>query len=510
MSTTQHLPLLSDYPEILSGLEALSNPQERRQRLRFLSRSDLYFLLRYTLKRADVENPWLFARCREVQENPDGFLDLWAREHYKSTIITFALTIQDILRDQEITVGIFSHTRPIAKGFLRQLMREFATNDQLKEWFPEIFWTDPKKESPKWSEDDGLVLKRSGNPKESTIEAHGLVDGQPTSKHFRLMVYDDVVTRESVTSPDMIAKVTEAWELSRNLTAVGGRTRYIGTRYHFNDTYREILRRGAAIERRHPATVDGTVVGEPVLMDRERLATKRREMGPFTFAAQMLLDPKADETQGFKEQWLNYYDGANSGLGMNKYLLVDPASSKKQTSDYTAMMVIGLGGDQNYYLLDALRDRLSLTQRADAIFEFHRRWRPQGVGYEQYGLQADIEHFKDRMSRENYRFSIVPLHGKTAKIDRIRRLIPSMEQRRWYLPSVLLKTDYEKKTRDLIQSFIEEELKPFPVALHDDMLDCMSRVFDEDLGIIWPKGTPTEERYARPKARAQRGSYMAA
>ena len=43
------------------------------------------------------------------------------------------------------------------------------------------------------------------------------MDGQPTSKHYRRMVYDDVVTRESVTTPEMIKKTTEAWELFRNL-----------------------------------------------------------------------------------------------------------------------------------------------------------------------------------------------------------------------------------------------------------------------------------------------------
>jgi hypothetical protein len=63
-------------------------------------------------------------------------LDLWAREHYKSTVITFALTIQDILNDPEITVGIFSHTRPIAKAFLRQIKQEFETNEDLKAGFP--------------------------------------------------------------------------------------------------------------------------------------------------------------------------------------------------------------------------------------------------------------------------------------------------------------------------------------------------------------------------------------
>jgi predicted phage terminase large subunit-like protein len=506
-----YLPqVLSDYRPILTGLEQLQSVEEWDLRFRFLSQNDLYFLLRYTLQRKDAEDQWIMNRCREVQANPDGYLDLWAREHYKSTIITFALTIQDVLNDPELTVGIFSHTRPIAKGFLRQIMREFATNEQLKAAFPEIFWADPKKESPKWSEDDGIVLKRKGNPKESTIEAHGLVDGQPTSKHFRLMVYDDVVTRESVTSPDMIAKVTEAWELSRNLTAVGGKTRYIGTRYNYNDTYREILRRQAAVERRHPATIDGTVEGRPVLIKASRLADKRREMGPFTFASQMLLDPRADETQGFKEEWLNYYEGYNSGLGMNKYILVDPANSKKQSSDYTSIWTIGLGGDQNYYVLDGIRDRLSLTQRADALFAFHRKWKPKLVGYEQYGMQADIEHFKDRMGRENYRFAIVPLAGKISKVERIRRLIPSMENGRWYLPQTLLKTNYEKKTVDLVHAFVEEEYKPFPVGIHDDMFDAMSRILDEDLGIIWPRGELKEDRYTRSKRKGGSGSFMSA
>ena len=73
-----------------------------------------------------------------VQESPDGHLDLWAREHYKSTIITFGQTIQDILRDPEVTVGIFSHTRPIAKGFLRQIKRELESNQTLKDLFPDI------------------------------------------------------------------------------------------------------------------------------------------------------------------------------------------------------------------------------------------------------------------------------------------------------------------------------------------------------------------------------------
>lgn len=454
-----------------------------------------------------MENSWIFARCREVQASPDNHLDLWARGHYKSTIITFGQTIQDILNDPEITIGIFSHTRPIAKGFLRQLKRELESNETLKALFPEILYANPKADSPKWSEDEGIIVKRKSNPKEATIEAWGLVDGQPTSKHYKLMLYDDVVTRESVTTPDMINKTTEAWELSSNLTSSGGKVRYVGTRYHFNDTYSEISKRGAAIVRLHAATEDGTVEGKPVLLSREELDKKRRDQGPYTFASQQLLNPIADEAQGFKSDWIQYFKQQDDGRSFNKYILVDPANEKKKSSDYTSMIVIGLGLDENYYILDIIRDRLNLTERADALFSLHKRWKPIRVGYERYGIMSDIQHIQDRQQRENYRFDIVELGGKLSKPDRIRRMIPMFETGRMYFPETIFRTDYEKKTVELVQAFIEEEYKAFPVGLHDDMLDAMSRILDEEMYPIWPKLAEEPDRYRR-KFRKPVGSWQ--
>src|SRR5262252_5171599 len=95
---TSIITQLSHYPIVLSGLQSCSEG-ERIARLRNLCRTDLYFLLRYGCNRKDMEHPWLFQRCREVQSKPNGMLDLWAREHYKSTIISFGLTIQNILND---------------------------------------------------------------------------------------------------------------------------------------------------------------------------------------------------------------------------------------------------------------------------------------------------------------------------------------------------------------------------------------------------------------------------
>ena len=431
----------------------------------------------YVLGREDCDRDWIYQRIREVEASPDEHLDLWAREHYKSTIITFAKTIQDILIDPEITVGIFSHTRPIAKGFLRQIKRELESNKKLYNLFPDVLWENAQKQSPKWSEDDGIIVQRKSNPAAATVESWGLVDGQPVSKHFSLLVYDDVVTRESCTTPEMIAKVNNSWELSLNLGVEGGRKRYIGTRYHYSDTYKLLMDRRAAKPRIHSATIDGTVNGKPVLLHPDVLAQKRREMGPFVFACQMLMDPKADEVQGFKEQWLKYWP-CNYFHNFNKIILCDPAGEKKKGSDYTVFWVLGLGEDMNYYAIDIVRDRLSLTERANVLFSLHREFRPQFVGYEKYGMQSDIEHFNDRMKRDNYRFGITAFEGKVSKKDRIRSLIPMFEQGRIYIPDRITKTNYQGITEDMTQTFINEEYLAFPVASHDDMLDCLARITD--------------------------------
>lgn len=496
MGDVVNLSPFNPYRRLNKALLDLDEP-DRRAKLRYLYRTDLYYLLRYGMSRTDLEHPWLLARCREVQAQPNGMLDLWSREHYKSTIITYAKSIQDILAShgddplpewegREVTIGIFSHTRPIAKKFLQQIKSELANNEHLKMLFPDVLYQTPERDAPRWSDDGGLIVKRQANPKESTIEAWGLVDGQPTGMHFLILNYDDVVTRASVSTPEMIQKTTEALELSYNLGDTHhGLRRFIGTRYHYNDAYRTIIRRGTVTSRMHPGTYDGEVDGEPVMWSREKMAEKRRDMGPYTFACQILQNPKADSKMGFLEAWLKYYRDPNHD-GMNKILLVDPANEKKKSSDYTVMSVIGLGADEKFYLLDMIRDRLNLGERKKALFRLHRKWKPGFVGYEKYGKDADISSIEEEMDSKNYHFEVTALGGRLAKNDRIKTLMPLFEQGRIYLPDTLYKTDYEGRSVDLIEAFVQDEYKAFPVSVHDDMLDCLARVNDPDVMLDWP------------------------
>lgn len=446
-----------------------------------LGRNDLFYLLVYLLNRKDMLHPWVHARCAEVQASPNGHLDLWAREHYKSTISTFGENIRTILNNPEITIAIFSHTRGVAMGFLRQIKRELEVNEELKFLYPEILWRDPQNQSPRWSENNGIVVKRTTNQNEATLEAWGVVDSQPTSKHFDVLDYDDLVTLDTVSGREASTKIKiciDAWATSLNLGRRGGVVRYKGSKYHTVDPYNEILKRGAAKLRLYPATVDGKPNGRPVLMTEEENAGKRADMGPYVYGCQMLLDPRADSTMGFKMEWLRQWAGEHYD-NLQKIILVDPASKKKRESDHTAMWVLGYGADENWMMIDFVYDKLNLKERVTKVIQLHRTYQPTFVGWEEYGLQADIEAVEWQQERENYRFDVTPLGGKMAKEDRIRRLQPLFENGRIWLLETLLRPNWEHRQVDMVRMFIEDEYRNFPVAAHDDGLDALSRIEDD-------------------------------
>lgn len=480
----------------LNGLDALREAQRQ------LAQTDLFFLLVFVMNRSDINRKWLFERCREVQLEPNEVLDLWAREHYKSTIITVGMTLLDVINNPEITVGIFSHSKGIADEFLIQIKNELENNPLFHELWPEIFFKEPHKQAQQWSIEKGLVVNRKSNPKESTIESHGLVKGMPTGKHFDLRVYDDVVTMESVSTPAQIQKTTTALQMSVNLGAEGGTFRFIGTRYHLFDTYRTLIDTGEIKSRVRPATHNGKIDGKAVLMSEESLRSKKILQGSYVFSSQMLLNPVADASMGFDKRWLRFddVDYETAMRSLFRFIIVDPAGGKeRKNNDYTTMMVFGYGLDKKYRLLDMRRDRMRLPVRQKTLFELHQQWRPKVVAYEEYGMQADIEHMNEIMVRDVYEFEITPIGGSMRKELRILRLVPYFEndfksiedggsgqpQSRIILPHSCNQLDYENKARDLVKDFVEQEYLAFPVLKHDDMLDCMARIPDlEAMGLI--------------------------
>lgn len=430
---------------------------------------------------------------------------------HNSTWITFAGAVQEILNDPDITIGIFSHTRPIAKAFLSQIKQEFETNDTLKRLYSDTLWENHR-QAPIWSLDSGIVVKRTTNPKESTVEAWGLVDSQPTSKHFGLLIFDDVVTLASVNTPDQIFKTTEAWEIAQNLgSSQNIRKWHIGTRYNFADTYGQLMERGALKARVYPATDDGSFDGKPVFLPEDVWETKKAESTDATIACQQLLNPLAGKEQEMDPEWLRTYEIRPRTL--NVYIMGDYAGSRKSTgSSNTAIAAVGVDANLNKYLLDGVCHKMDLGERWIALRNMRRKWlKAPGiqvvkVGYERFGAQSDIQHFETMMKFEKEYFSIEevnwPRDGDFPKDNRIRRLIPDFKNWRFFIPydgevtrdqqdqinignSFLLskpikRKNEENKVYDLVKWWIKNEYMFFPATTKKDFLDALSRIYDMD------------------------------
>jgi hypothetical protein len=506
--------------------EAIAEDSDRK----YLAAVDRFYLLTAVLGRSDVLHPWLYDRCREVEISPDRHLDLWAREHYKSTIITFAGIIQEIITDPEITIGIFAHTRDVSKKFSSQIKRECETNEDLRQLYPDIFWLKPESEAPSWSEVE-FTVRRKGNPKEATVEAHGLVKGQPTSRHFMLRVYDDVVTLESVSTAEQVEKTTVAWEMSDNLGAGDGRFWMIGTRYSFGDTYAAVLDRKVVTPRIYPATHNGKIDGTPVFLS-ERVWAEKRKTQRKTIFAQMLQNPLSGKEQTFRPEWFKPWFVRPARL--NVYIMGDPSRGKRAKSDRTAIAIIGIDAGGNKYLLGGANRRMTLSQRWDHLKQYHQTWSTMPgvamvkVGYERYGQQSDDEYFQEQMQRDNYSFGIDelswPLEGEGSKKARVERLQPDIQFSSFYFPGLvhvpgqgvctwnanidegrmefepmegelgvikavnarrqeylackpLLRKNEDEGLYDLTMTLMEQ-LIYFPFGTYDDLADATSRIYD--------------------------------
>jgi len=482
--------------------------------IRTLAQLDRFYLAVFICNRHDMLHPWIYERCREVESDRDRHLDLWARFHYKSSIITFLGSIQEILCNPDITIGILSYSAKQAKPFLRQIMQEFDSNEKLKQLFSDILWDKPRLQAPKWAENEGICVKRQANPKEQTIEAHGLVDGQPTGRHFDLIIYDDVVVQESVTTPEQIKKTTTQWELSLNLGSTHSpRFQYAGTRYSYGDTYGTILQRAAVKPRIHPATEDGTMEGVPVFLEQDRWEEIKKTTSTYTVACQQLLNPIAGSDVAFKQEWWNEWEIRPYTL--NVYIMCDPAHSRKKESNRTAIAVVGVDANYNKFLLDGVCHRLSLSERWETLQSLRTKWkrapgvREVKIGYERYGAQSDIEHFKEMMRIEGSSFPVYELNwtgggGSQSKRDRIQRLEPDLKDGSFFFPyptdekrltshqkdfkikkqaflisKKIMRKDEEGNLYDLSDWVRRNEYNLFP-TIHPDFLDALSRIYDMD------------------------------
>jgi predicted phage terminase large subunit-like protein len=148
----------------------------------------------------------------------------------------------------------------------------------------------------------------------------------------------------------------------------------------------------------------------------------------------------------------------------------------------------------NYYILDGIRDRLNLTERTEKLMDLVRKWRPQATFYEEYGMQADIQHIREEQERSQFRFRLIAIGGPMPKVDRIKRLVPTMQQGSLWVPETMMRQCADGHQRDIIKELVDEMLA-FPVGANDDALDNLARIHEEEV-----------QKYLKPPQAAARAA----
>lgn len=524
----------------------LTDAEKITQR-RMLCKIDRVFLSQLLIPKGVVDHSfrkilnheWVYNRCREVEKNSDGYLELWPRAHFKSVICNNLGVIQEHLLNPKITIIIITYAVSFAQDSYKFIKNVYEDNIQLKSLFPEIFYQDAESESPagKWtSENFWLKSIANSNSREPSL-AFCSITKIKTGRHFMKRIYDDIVTEDSVTSAITIDKVNKAISNSKNIGDATGpinREHFIGTRYHKNDSYQFLIDNKTVKIRLYKATHNGKLDGNPVLLTKEEWENKKKEH-PYVVACQQLMEPTMSEDSIFELKYLKAYDIIRP---MDIFIIVDPATSKKKNSDYTSIAVVGILND-NKYLLDGVRDKIDLKETWQHLKRLHMKWTDflpdrgysVNVAYEQFAASRDIEALNMLMDHENYYFDITKVgfgnDGIRSKQDRVGRLIPDLKRGRFYIPRLvwkngkvfkwsyvydkemdmsylsyeevenaeqdiffqqgtnaktatvvpIMKTNYELEKYDYTMEFMEE-LENFPYGKHDDIVDSISRLYD--------------------------------
>lgn len=401
--------------------------------------------------------------------------------HGKSEILsrTFPAFFLARAAQKQPSIIMSGYGASLVEGFSKQC-KALIRSDAFRELFPDIEIDRGRDAVDSW----GI----KGSRGEVAVVGLG---GAITGKGANAILLDDAVkNREEAYSVTIREKSWAAFsaDLMSRQNAGGCVVVVLMTRWHLDDIGGRILEAMAhddAFPRFEVLTFPARKPPEydylfpelyPATWYDEQYAT----LGPTMAAALMDCNPVADGNLLFRSEWFQTYGDAPLRESLRIYIMVDSANSKlvgkTADPDYTVMMVWGWGRDRNYYLLDAVRDRLDLAGRADTIFALVERWQPAAVFWESVGAMADAQHIRLEQDRRGYHFSIIELRQRVPKPDRIGWLVPLFEQRRIWFPVRMLRSRDDGRPYDFITDFIRDEFSVYPAARHDDMLDCMANL----------------------------------
>lgn len=427
---------------------------------------------------------WQFAHPSNLQ--------LVFRGAGKTTTCTVAKAIHLLAKNRNLRIGIASKAKGNSQAFLKEIKGHLEHNERLIEVFGEFY--DPRRVA-KWDDSEIEVVGRTKHAKEASITCLG-VDSAIVSKHFDVLISDDLVDEENSRTKHMRDKI-KVWNYQTldptleppdpDVPHRGEHHRH-GTRYHFDDLY------GHWIENE----LRGHVQVIPALDERGRspwpkkypprwFQEKKKHSGTIIFNAQYQCDTEAMKGEIFRYDDCQIIDDELIPKDLKIFQGVDLAITEEEKNDQFANVTIGVTGklgtdDVMIYVLDYFAGYLRFSEQTRRTLELYRKHKPLRGCIESNAYQlAQWQTLDEKLPG----IRLVPVQTDKDKITRAWKLSPLFEARRVF---------FRRSMGPLI-----DQLVLFPNYKHKDLFDAL------DLAV---RASKLKDRRKRRRTRAREPGLM--
>lgn len=377
----------------------------------------------------------------------DNQLCLLPRDHQKSAMIAYRVA-WEITRHPDTTILYISATSTLAEKQL-YFIKNILTSKRYRTFWPEMTAPDEGKRE-KWTNVEIMVdhpKRKQEGVRDATIRTAGLTTNI-VGLHFKIVVLDDVVVYDNAYTEEGRKKVESQYSLLASIETTGSEEWVVGTRYHPKDLYSKL------VEMKEPYFNEyGEIEGErPVYEVFERVledSPERDGTGEYLWPKQRRSDGKvygfdaAERARKFAKYldkaqfWAQYYndpnDPGNTNISpdrfqyydqahlkqkdgywylkdkkLNIYAAIDFAYTIETTSDFTAIVVIGMDCDNNIYVLEIDRFKTKkILEMFERTLRLFTKWEFKKIRAEINAAQvAIVEQFKDYRKQYGIYFSI--------------------------------------------------------------------------------------------------------
>ena len=437
-------------------------------------------------------------------------LILLPRDHGKSWIAAM-WGVWQLTKNPTLRILLISSTSNLATKQLK-FIKDILTSPNYTLHWPEMVNKEEARRE-KWTEREISIdhpLRKEWNIRDPSFFTAGLTSNI-VGLHCDIAILDDVVVEANAYIEEGREKVRSQYAYLSSVESVDALELVVGTRYHPKDLYNDLLEKEIeytdelgqitereslfeTYERQVESIGDGTGEflwprqqgkdGKWFGFDRDILSRKRSAYkGNITrFRAQYYNDPhdadsspiQRDLFQYYDSQWLSRRDGRwfFKGNRLNVVASVDFAYSLSKRADATSIVVLGVDGDNNYYILEI--DRFKTTKISDyysRILKLYEKWGFRKIRAEvSVAQKVIVDDIKDNYIRPNGISLVVdefrPNRWQGSKEERIMSILePRYANRQiWHYPGGNCQ-------------ILEEELM-FSNPAHDDVKDALASAVD--------------------------------